>query len=101
MIGLLTKLLFGWPLTLSENWKSTSGNSLSPLAAQSKDLRASQTLQAQGGVILQGYIRTTSNKVISFTKVYNIYFFSQKMLDGEMTIANAYVRPDFRSFPIF
>ena len=72
MIGLLKKLVFGWPITLSKDWKSTSGNSLSPLAAQSKDLRASQTLQAQGGVILEGSIRATSNKVISFRKVYNI-----------------------------
>ena len=45
MIGLLKKLLFDEPVRLEGNLKHTSGNLLSPLVAQNKDLgTALQTL---------------------------------------------------------
>ena len=40
MIGQLKKLLVDWPISLRGNSKRTSGNSLTPLDVQSKDLEA-------------------------------------------------------------
>ena len=44
MIGLLKKAIVNLPIRMKGNWKRTSGNSLSPLGAQNKDIGAASQM---------------------------------------------------------
>ena len=65
MIGLLKEPLFHWPIRLKGNSKRTSGNSLSHLGAQYKDLGAADVVSAQ-----------------TFRRLHDAFFFLERRMLG-------------------